>query len=261
MLGGRAADHFGQRRVFVAALAVFAVASLAGGLARSRNADRRSAAPGPRRRAHGRELARDHHFLVRRGPGRHRAIGLWGAMNGVGRRRRRPARRHPHGEFSWRWILLINPPIALAAALVAFRVVRTAAASPARAASTSPAPSPSPAGRWSSSTGSSPRGCKAGALPARSFRSASALAMLALFRRDEDRFASAPLVPFRALTKRLQVTNGDRDPLQRRALPHVVRHLALPPAGARPVAARRRADVPADGADDHGRARGAPVRS
>src|SRR5271155_1208940 len=33
MLGGRAADHFGQRRMFVVALVVFALASLAGGLA------------------------------------------------------------------------------------------------------------------------------------------------------------------------------------------------------------------------------------
>ena len=33
MLGGRAADHFGQRRTFVVALAMFGVASLAGGLA------------------------------------------------------------------------------------------------------------------------------------------------------------------------------------------------------------------------------------
>src|SRR6185312_6903939 len=33
MLGGRAADHFGQRRTFVLALVLFALTSLAGGLA------------------------------------------------------------------------------------------------------------------------------------------------------------------------------------------------------------------------------------
>ena len=33
MFGGRAADHFGQRRTFVAALALFGLASLAGGIA------------------------------------------------------------------------------------------------------------------------------------------------------------------------------------------------------------------------------------
>jgi hypothetical protein len=36
MLGGRAADHFGQRRTFVAALLLFGLASLAGGAAPSR---------------------------------------------------------------------------------------------------------------------------------------------------------------------------------------------------------------------------------
>src|SRR5438045_8907271 len=35
LLGGRAADLLGRRRVFLAALAVFAVASLSGGLVRS----------------------------------------------------------------------------------------------------------------------------------------------------------------------------------------------------------------------------------
>src|SRR5580692_2953068 len=36
MLGGRVADHFGQRRTFVAALVLFGVASLVGGAAQSR---------------------------------------------------------------------------------------------------------------------------------------------------------------------------------------------------------------------------------
>ena len=42
MLGGRAADHFGQRRMFVAALLLFGLASLAGG-ARAGPGDARSA--------------------------------------------------------------------------------------------------------------------------------------------------------------------------------------------------------------------------
>ena len=48
MLGGRAADHFGQRRMFVAALLLFALASLAGGLAPDRDNARSALA---RRRA------------------------------------------------------------------------------------------------------------------------------------------------------------------------------------------------------------------
>ena len=45
LLGGRAADQFGQRRMFVIALLLFGLASLAGGArARPRDADRRARA-------------------------------------------------------------------------------------------------------------------------------------------------------------------------------------------------------------------------
>ena len=55
MLGGRAADHFGQRTVFVVALVVFAFASLAGGLAPDKDTlIVARAIPGLRRRADGR---------------------------------------------------------------------------------------------------------------------------------------------------------------------------------------------------------------
>src|ERR1700694_4569549 len=57
------------------------------------------------------------------GPQLHRAIGTWAAMNGLG-----GAAGTLFGEIitqylSWRWVLLINPPIALAAGLVAYAVV------------------------------------------------------------------------------------------------------------------------------------------
>ena len=53
-----------------------------------------------------------------------RDCGLWAAMNGVGRRgRRRCSAGSSPRRASWRWMLLINPPIGIAAALVAFRVV------------------------------------------------------------------------------------------------------------------------------------------
>ena len=62
MLGGRAADHFGQRRTLVAGLVLFGLASLAGGDgARPGRADRRARDPGPRRCADGCDLAGDHH--------------------------------------------------------------------------------------------------------------------------------------------------------------------------------------------------------
>ena len=62
LLGGRLADLLGRRRMFIVGLILFAVASLAGGLAQSDGlADRRSRGPGSRRRAAlaRRALARD----------------------------------------------------------------------------------------------------------------------------------------------------------------------------------------------------------
>ena len=52
LLGGRMADLLGRRRLFVAGLVLFALASLAGGLADvARHADRGTRRPGTRRRA------------------------------------------------------------------------------------------------------------------------------------------------------------------------------------------------------------------
>ncbi len=96
MLGGRAADHFGQRRMFVMALLVFALASLAGGVAADRDdADRRARGAGRRRRADGSLLAGDHHLLVRTRPAaqpRDRRVG----GDERARRRRRDAVRGDH---------------------------------------------------------------------------------------------------------------------------------------------------------------------
>ena len=65
MFGGRAADHFGQRRMFVLALLLFGLASLAGG-ARTGPGDahRRARGAGPRRRPDGGVFAGDHHLVV-----------------------------------------------------------------------------------------------------------------------------------------------------------------------------------------------------
>ena len=85
MLGGRAADHFGQRRTFVAALILFSLTSLAGGLAPSsgllivaRGVQGFSCA----------FMAASSLAIITSsfppGPQLHRAIGLWAAMNGAG---------------------------------------------------------------------------------------------------------------------------------------------------------------------------------
>src|SRR6201995_5202098 len=124
MLGGRGVDSFGQRRTFAIALLAFALTSLVGGAAQSR---------GMVIGARGLQglscpfMAASSLAIITSsfppGPQRHRAIGLWAAMNGAGGAARTLFGGIITQELSWRWVLLINPPIGIAAALVAWRVV------------------------------------------------------------------------------------------------------------------------------------------
>jgi EmrB/QacA subfamily drug resistance transporter len=124
MLGGRVADTFGQRRSLAAALLLFALASLAGGMATdqamlitARAVQGLSAAL----------MAAASLATITSsfppGPSRHRAIGLWGAMNGAGGAAGGLFGGIITQELGWRWVLLINPPIGVAAALVTWYVV------------------------------------------------------------------------------------------------------------------------------------------
>ena len=97
MLGGRAADHFGQRRTFVVALLLFALASLAGGAAPSQEV-----LVGARalQGIAGALMAACSLAIITAsfppGPKLHRAIGTWAAMNGLGGAAGRAARRDHH---------------------------------------------------------------------------------------------------------------------------------------------------------------------
>src|SRR2546429_654024 len=124
MLGGRAADHFGQRRTFVVALVLFGVTSLAGGVAPNQGVlIGARAAQG----LAGALMAACSLAIITAsfpaGPRLHRAIGTWAAMNGLGGAAGVLLGGIITEVLSWRWVLLINPPIALAAALVAYAVV------------------------------------------------------------------------------------------------------------------------------------------
>ena len=57
------------------------------------------------------------------GPQLHRAIGLWAAMNGAGGAAGMLFGGIITQALSWRWVLLINPPIGIATAIVAYAVV------------------------------------------------------------------------------------------------------------------------------------------
>jgi EmrB/QacA subfamily drug resistance transporter len=124
ILGGRAADLLGRRRMFIAGLVVFSLASLAGGLARdpvllitSRVVQGAGAAI----------VAPAALSLITtsfpEGPRRTRAIGLYGSISSVG---------FVSGQVlggvlvewtSWRSVFLVNVPVGLAAAVLAPRII------------------------------------------------------------------------------------------------------------------------------------------
>src|ERR1700689_39334 len=124
MFGGRAADHLGQRRTFVVALVLFALTSLAGGAAPDQ-----AVLVGARavQGLAGALMAACSLAIITAsfppGPKLHRAIGTWAAMNGLGGAAGVLFGGIITEELSWRWVLLINPPIAIVTALVAYAVV------------------------------------------------------------------------------------------------------------------------------------------
>ena len=153
------ADLLGRRRVFMAGLILFALASLAGGLAQSDGpADRGARRAGPRR---GDPLARgalDRHHHLQDGAERNKALGVWGAVAGSGGAAGVLLGGVLTDTLGWEWVLWVNVPIGIAAALLAPRLLAESRARGARrATSTSPARSPSrPACRCSSTRSSTP---------------------------------------------------------------------------------------------------------
>jgi MFS family permease len=207
MLGGRAADHFGQRRTFVVALLLFAAASLAGGAATSRTMlVGARAAQG----LAGAFMAAASLAIITSsfppGPQRHRAIGLWGAMNGLGGAAGTLFGGIITQYLSWRWILLINPPIGIAAAVVAYRVVadrrREGAASFDLGGALTLTIGQIVLVYGVVEAGTFGWGTVHALAPI-----AGGLVLLALFGVIEARVASAPLVPFKEITKPLAVAN------------------------------------------------------
>ncbi|MGZ4299641.1 MAG: MFS transporter, partial [Solirubrobacteraceae bacterium] len=120
LLGGRAADLLGRRRVFVSGLMLFALASLAGGIADSQNvliAARAVQGLG------GAVIAPASLSILTtpfaEGAARNRAVGIWGAMGGAGGAAGVLLGGVLTDLLSWRWILFINVPIGILAAIAA----------------------------------------------------------------------------------------------------------------------------------------------
>jgi EmrB/QacA subfamily drug resistance transporter len=132
ILGGRAADLLGRRRMFVAGLIAFSLASLAGGLAQDpvllitarviQGAGAAIVAPAAL-------------SLITtsfpEGPERTRAIGLYGAISSVGFVAGQVLGGVLVQLTSWRAVFLVNVPVGLAAAALAPAVLGTAKAAKA----------------------------------------------------------------------------------------------------------------------------------
>jgi EmrB/QacA subfamily drug resistance transporter len=133
LLGGRAGDLLGRRRMFVAGLLLFSAASLAGGLATSQAwllAARAVQGAG------GAIVAPTALALIAttfpEGPPRNRAMGVYAAMSGAGGAVGLITGGLLVSYASWRWVLFVNVPIGVAAALAALIVLPATARRPGR---------------------------------------------------------------------------------------------------------------------------------
>lgn len=132
LLGGRAADLLGHRRVFIAGLLLFALASLAGGFSHSQLAlvlARAVQGVGGAVVAPVTLSILTTNFVE--GKQRNRALGLWGAMGGAGGAAGVLLGGVLTETLGWQSILFVNVPIAVGIALGARRVIAAGRPSPA----------------------------------------------------------------------------------------------------------------------------------
>src|ERR671930_965167 len=120
LLGGRAADLLGRRAVFMSGLVLFALASLAGGLAA--NSGQLIAARAVQ--GLGAAILSPAALSIvtttfRDGAERNKALGVWGAVAGSGGAAGVLLGGVLTDGLGWEWVLWVNVPIGLAAAAVA----------------------------------------------------------------------------------------------------------------------------------------------
>jgi EmrB/QacA subfamily drug resistance transporter len=133
LLGGRAGDLFGRRRVFIIGVLLFTAGSLAGGFATTSSwliAARVAQGIG------GAIVAPTALSLVAvtfpEGPARNRALGVYAAVSGAGGALGLLLGGLITNYFSWRWVLFVNVPIGILLALATPRVLAATDGRPGR---------------------------------------------------------------------------------------------------------------------------------
>jgi EmrB/QacA subfamily drug resistance transporter len=124
LLGGRMADLLGRRRMFMLGLVLFSLASLGGGIAQSEAWLIAARAI----QGLGAALVSPAALSIitttfAEGAERNRALGIWGAVAGAGGAAGVLLGGILTSGLSWRWVLFVNVPIGIAAALLAPRTL------------------------------------------------------------------------------------------------------------------------------------------
>jgi EmrB/QacA subfamily drug resistance transporter len=124
LLGGRMADLFGRRRLFIGGLILFALASLAGGLSQTEGQLIAARAV----QGLGAALLSPAALSIvttmfAEGAERNRAMGVWGAVAGSGGAAGVLLGGMLTAWLGWEWVLFVNVPIGIAAAALAPRLL------------------------------------------------------------------------------------------------------------------------------------------
>ena len=124
LLGGRLADLLGRRRMFMTGLVLFSLASFAGGIAQSEGWLIAARAV----QGLGAAIVSPAALSIitttfAEGAERNRALGIWGAVAGAGGAAGVLLGGILTSGLSWRWVLFVNVPIGLIAALLAPRTL------------------------------------------------------------------------------------------------------------------------------------------
>ncbi|MDQ6835541.1 MAG: MFS transporter, partial [Actinomycetota bacterium] len=125
LLGGRMADLLGRRRMFKLGLVLFSLASFAGGIAQSEGWLIAARAV----QGLGAAIVSPAALSIitttfAEGAERNRALGVWGAVAGAGGAAGVLLGGILTSGLSWRWVLFVNVPIGIAAAVLAPRTLR-----------------------------------------------------------------------------------------------------------------------------------------